>query len=71
MTGMLLTQNSTFIIGPIAEILGKLMNLIFTIFPNIGLSIIILTIVIYLCMMPLTIKQQKKAFIVCETKIKV
>ena len=59
LTGMLLTQNSTFIIGPIAEILGKLMNLIFTIFPNIGLSIIILTIVIYLCMMPLTIKQQK------------
>lgn len=64
MSGILLTKTSTFIIGPIATLLGYLMNGIFTVLeklgiPNIGLSIIIFVIIIYLCMMPLTIKQQK------------
>ena len=61
---MLLTQNSTFIIGPVAKILGLIMNAIFEFLnlikiPNIGLAIIIFTIVIYLLLLPLTIKQQK------------
>ena len=64
MTGIILTQYSGKIIGPIAKILGYLMNAIFEFLnmikiPNIGLSIIIFTIVIYLLLMPLTIKQQK------------
>ncbi len=61
---LLLTQNSTFIIGPVAKLLGFLMQGIFWLLdkigiPNIGLAIIIFTIVIYLCLLPLTIKQQK------------
>ena len=64
MTGIVLTQYDGFILGPIAKVLGVLMNGIFSILdligiPNIGLSIILFTIVIYLLMMPLTIKQQK------------
>ena len=64
LTGIILTQYSGKIIGPIAKILGYLMNAIFEFLnmikiPNIGLSIIIFTIVIYLLLMPLTIKQQK------------
>ncbi len=64
MTGILLTKSDTFIIGPVATLLGYIMNAIFTVLekigiPNIGLSIIIFTIVIYLCLLPLTIKQQK------------
>ncbi len=64
MTGILLTKNSTFIIGPVSTLLGYLMNGIFTVLekigiPNIGLAIIIFTLIIYLCLTPLTIKQQK------------
>ena len=64
MTGLLLTQNSSFIIGPVAKLLGYIMEGIFWLLdkigmPNIGLSIILFTIVIYLLMLPLTIKQQK------------
>lgn len=64
MTGIVLTKYNGFILGPIARVLGVLMEGIFNILnmigiPNIGLSIIIFTIVIYLLMMPLTIKQQK------------
>ncbi len=64
MSGILLTKTSGFIIGPIATLLGYLMNGIFTVLnkigiPNIGLSIIIFVLIIYLCMMPLTVKQQK------------
>lgn len=64
MIGILLTQNSTPIIGQVSQLLGYLMNGIFFVLskigiPNIGLSIIIFTIIIYLCLMPLTIKQQK------------
>ena len=64
MTGLLLTQNSGFIIGPVAKLLGFIMEGIFWVLdkvgiPNIGLAIILFTIVIYLLMLPLTIKQQK------------
>lgn len=64
MSGVLLTQSSGFIVGPIAWVLGKLMNAIFVVLnsigiQNIGLCIIIFTIIIYTLMLPLTIKQQK------------
>lgn len=64
MSGIILTQSNTFIIGPVAKLLGYIMEGIFFVLdmigiPNIGLSIILFTIVIYLLMMPLTIKQQK------------
>lgn len=64
MTGIVLTQYDGFILGPIAKVLGYLMEGIFNLLnmigiPNVGLSIIIFTIVIYLLLMPLTIKQQK------------
>ena len=64
MSDILLTQNSGRIIGPIAKILGYIMEGIFLLLdkigiPNIGLAIILFTIVIYLILMPLTIKQQK------------
>lgn len=61
---VLLTQNTTPIIGQVAWVLGKIMEGIFTVIdfigiPNIGLAIILFTIVVNLLMMPLTIKQQK------------
>ncbi len=64
MAPILLTKNTTFIIGPIAEIIGYIMNGIFFVLgkiglPNLGLSIIIMTILIYMAMLPLTIRQQK------------
>ncbi len=60
----LLTQNSTPIFSWIVKLLGLIMNIIFEFLtligiPNIGLSILLFTIVIYLLLMPLTIKQQK------------
>lgn len=63
MNFILLTQ-STGPIGWVAKILGYIMNGIFFIIdkiglPNIGLAIILFTIVINLLMLPLTIKQQK------------
>ena len=64
MVPMFLTKSTTFIIGPVAELIGYIMNLIFYLLgniglPNIGLSIIIMTILIYMAMLPLTIRQQK------------
>ncbi len=64
MKGVLLTQYQGKIVGPVAWLLGHLMNAIFNVLnaigiPNIGLAIIIFTIVIYLCLLPLTYKQQK------------
>ncbi len=64
MLELILTQNSTFIIGPIAKVLGYVMQGIFWLLDkvgiqNIGLAIIIFTLVIYLLLMPLTIRQQK------------
>ena len=60
----LLTVNQTPIIGWIARLLGLIMDGIFNLLdligiPNIGLAIILFTIVVNLLMLPLTIKQQK------------
>lgn len=62
--GILLTQRDGFIIGNIAKILGFIMNGIFEVLGsigihNIGLCIIIFTIIIYTLLLPMTIKQQK------------
>lgn len=64
MNAILLTQSTTPVIGQVAWILGKIMEGIFTVIdfigiPNIGLAIILFTIIVNLLMMPLTIKQQK------------
>ena len=65
MTGILLTQSTTPIIGQVAWLLGELMDGIFNVLSsafgieNIGLCIILFTIIIYTFMIPLTIKQQK------------
>lgn len=64
MNAILLTQYDGMILGPIAKVLGLLMNGIFWVLdkigiPNIGLAIILFTIVIYALLTPLTIKQQK------------
>ncbi len=66
MNFILLTQNTTPIFRYIVWILGKLMEGIFMVIdavgiPNIGLAIILFTIIINLLMMPLTVKQQKFA----------
>ena len=59
-----MTQYSGSILGPIARLLGWIMNWIYLFLSNIGienigLTIIGLTVLIYMCMLPLTIKQQK------------
>lgn len=64
MSSIFLTQNDTFIIGQVAWLLGKIMDAIFNILdfiriPNIGLAIILFTIVVNVLMLPLTMKQQK------------
>ena len=64
MYGVYLTQYDGKILGPIAKVLGYILNGIFIVIekigiPNIALAIILFTIVIYLLLMPLTIKQQK------------
>lgn len=65
MTEMILTQYTGMFIGPVAKLIGYIMNAIFFVmdsvfhFQNIGLCIIIFTFIIYLCLLPLTIKQQK------------
>ncbi len=62
--GVILTQYQGRILGPIAWVLGKLMNGIFVVLnaiglPNVGLCIVLFTFVVNMCLMPLTIKQQK------------
>ena len=62
--GIVLTQSNTFIIGSIAKLLGFIMNGIFNALSyigieNIGLSIIIFTVIVYTLMITMTIKQQK------------
>ena len=64
MNFILLTQSTTPVIGQVAWVLGKIMNGIFFVIdliglPNIGLAIILFTIVVNLLMTPLNIKQQK------------
>lgn len=65
MSGILLTAYSGAILGPIAKVLGWIMNGIYMAMYNlfgiedVVLSIILLTILIYFCLLPFTIKQQK------------
>lgn len=64
MTGLFLTQNNTFLLGDIARILGWIINAIFNFLESIGISnvgvaIILFTIIVYMLMIPLTYKQQK------------
>lgn len=67
MAGILLSTANWPIVGQIAWVLGKVMNLIYTFLENllpsdtglVGLSIILYTILVYTLMMPLTIKQQR------------
>ena len=61
--GILLTQRDG-LIGPIAKLFGFIMNAIFEVLSfigieNIGLCIILFTIIIYMLMLPMQIKQQK------------
>ena len=61
---ILLTQNSGRILGPVAKLLGYLMNGIYIFLDNflniqnVALTIILFTVIIYLCLLPLTYKQQ-------------
>ena len=61
---LLLTKSSAFIIGPVATVLGWIMDLIYNVcaaigIHNIGVCIILFTIITNLLMLPLTIRQQK------------
>lgn len=61
---MVLTKSSIWVIGPVATVLGLIMNAIFGVLDmaniqNIGLCIILFTFFIYMLLTPLTIKQQK------------
>ena len=67
MSDILLTAYPGSILGPIAKLLGILMDWIYSGISNITggrvesvvLSIVIITIIIYMCLLPLTSKQQK------------
>ena len=64
MSEMLLTAYNGAILGPIAKFLGWIMNGMYILMEkvgisNVGLSIILFTIVIYALLFPLTYKQQK------------
>lgn len=67
MSDILLTAYPGSILGPIAKLLGMLMDWIYSGISSITggrvesvvLSIVIITIIIYMCLLPLTIKQQK------------
>ncbi|MEY8392544.1 membrane protein insertase YidC [Lachnospiraceae bacterium] len=65
MTGIILTQYSGKIVGPIARLIGYIMNSLYIFLDNvfgiqnIALCIVLFTIIIYFLMTPLTYKQQK------------
>ena len=65
MSDIVLTAYDGAILGPIAKVLGWVMNLIYVFLSNvlgisnISVTIIIFTIVIYMCLLPITYKQQK------------
>ena len=67
MSDILLTAYPGSILGPIAKLLGMLMDWIYSGISDITggrvesvvLSIVYITIIIYMCLLPLTIKQQK------------
>lgn len=61
---MVLTKVTTPIIGWVASILGWVINAVYALLeaigiPNIGLAIILFTIIVYMAMLPMQIKQQK------------
>ena len=65
MTEIILTQYSGKILGPIAKLIGYIMNGLYMFLhhvfgiQNIALCIILFTFIIYFLMLPLTYKQQK------------
>ena len=65
MTGVVLTAYDGSILGPIAKALGWIMDKIYLFFSNVvgiesvALTIVVFTIFIYLCLLPLTYKQQQ------------
>lgn len=65
MKKMLLTKSNWFIIGPVATLLGFVMNGIYMVMDgvfsiqNISICIVLFTIIVNLILLPLTIKQQK------------
>ncbi len=66
MNFVVLTKNTGAILGPIADIFGYVMDLLFTLTSkvgilNIGLCIILFTIVTRLLLLPLTVKQQRNS----------
>ena len=59
-----LTQSNWFIVGPVAKVLGFVMNGIYEFLdminiPNIGIAIILFTIIVKALLLPLSIRQQK------------
>ncbi|MCR5250749.1 MAG: YidC/Oxa1 family membrane protein insertase [Lachnospiraceae bacterium] len=62
---MLLTQNTNFILRPFSIVMGYILQGIFWVldlfmeYPSIGIAIILFTIIVYVLMLPLTVKQQK------------
>ena len=63
---LVLTKTGGFILGPVSQILGWIMDLLFRFTSsmgilNIGLCIILFTLVVKVLMFPLTIKQQKSS----------
>lgn len=66
MLNIIMTQNSAPIIGWCAQLLGQVMEWIYKLFSNIGienigLCIIVFTVLVKLVLIPMTIKQQKYA----------
>lgn len=65
MTEIILTQYPGRFIGPVAKLIGYIMNALYTFLDsafgvqNIALCIILFTVIIYILMFPLTYKQQK------------
>ncbi|MCI8485371.1 MAG: YidC/Oxa1 family membrane protein insertase [Lachnospiraceae bacterium] len=65
MTEIILTQYQGKILGPIAKLIGYIMNALYMFLDstfgvqNIALCIILFTVIIYILMFPLTYKQQK------------
>ncbi|MCR5416477.1 MAG: YidC/Oxa1 family membrane protein insertase [Pseudobutyrivibrio sp.] len=66
MSGLFLTAYGGSILGPIAQVLGWCMDKIYIFLASIGIeniavTILVFTVLIYVCMFPLTYKQQKFA----------
>jgi len=65
LSDIILTAYDGAILGPIAKLLGFIMNLIYSFMVNvlgignISIAIIVFTIFIYMCLLPITYKQQK------------